>query len=109
MDDVVFLPGGELRHGHHHAITLGEGLIHAEGIVPVLKFPFVEFESDGNGAFLLFGAVTGDAELVVDLAATFEGIGVPVVDEVVVVGDFEGLDPSCVEGEAFGFFERDGG
>ena len=77
VDDVVLLPGGELRHGHHHIISLCEGLEHAERIVAVLEFPFVKLKSDGNRAFLFVGAVAGDAELIVDFLPASEGTGIP--------------------------------
>ena len=74
VDDIVLLAGRELRHRHHHAVSLGEGLIHAEGIVAVLEFSFVEFKGNGNGTFDFLGAVAGDAKLVVDFFSSFQGI-----------------------------------
>ena len=103
VNDVVFLTGRELRHGHHHAVSLGDSLIHAEGVVSVLKFSFVEFESDGNGSFLFVGAVTGDTELIIDFLAALERVFVPGSNDFAMVGGFERLHPGFVDCDTFVF------
>lgn len=72
VDDVVFLAGGKLRHGHHGGVALGEGLEHAVGVGAVFEGVAVELEGDGDGAFFGFVAVAGDAELLVDFLAALE-------------------------------------
>ena len=71
----------------------------------VLKFSFVEFESDGNGSFLFVGAVTRDTQLIIDFLAAFEGVLVPGSDDFAVVGGFERLHPSIVDCDTFVFLE----
>ena len=85
VDDVVFLSGGELGHGHHGAVAFGEGLEEAVGVGAVLEGAAVEFEGEGDGAFFCFVAVAGDAELLVDFFAALEGVGVPGGDDGLVV------------------------
>ena len=109
VDNVVFLPRGELRHGHHHAVAFGDGLPHAVRVLAVFEFPLVEFQGDGNGAFLFDVTVTGDAELLVDFLTAIEGVFSPVGDEGFVVGNFERLNPSLVESEAGSFGHGDCG